>query len=124
MTYTTKEITSSDDMINSLDIIDRIENLMEMRDDEDPAFTDEDAKELALLEDFAAQVSPYCPDWQYGEQIIRASYFLDYTMELIYDAYSVPSGWPFRCIDWQQAADELLIDYTSATFDGVTYYFR
>ena len=32
--------------------------------------------------------------------------------------------WPMSCIDWKQAADELMADYTSIDFDGETYYTR
>jgi hypothetical protein len=32
--------------------------------------------------------------------------------------------WPNRCIDWEQAADELKMDYTTVDFAGVTYYLR
>ena len=33
-------------------------------------------------------------------------------------------SWPNRCIDWEQAARELRMDYTSVDFDGVTYWIR
>ena len=34
------------------------------------------------------------------------------------------NAWPYRCIDWQQVADELRQDYTSVSFDGITYWVR
>ena len=34
------------------------------------------------------------------------------------------SNWPFNCIDWEKAAEELQQDYMSIDFDGVTYWMR
>jgi hypothetical protein len=68
------------------------------------------------------------PDWEYGETLIRESYFTDYIEELIRDCYSLPkemnSGeWPWRHmkIDFEAAADEARADYIEADFNGVTY---
>ena len=32
--------------------------------------------------------------------------------------------WPLNCIDWERAARELQMDYTSVEHDGTTYYYR
>jgi hypothetical protein len=32
--------------------------------------------------------------------------------------------WPFTCIDWEQAASELQMDYSAVDFDGVIYWIR
>ncbi|KVE35712.1 hypothetical protein [Burkholderia sp. BDU5] len=32
--------------------------------------------------------------------------------------------WPNNCIDWERAARELQVDYSSVEFDGVTYWYR
>ena len=29
--------------------------------------------------------------------------------------------WPYTCVDWERAADELRQDYSSTEFDGKTY---
>ncbi|KKK55784.1 hypothetical protein LCGC14_3071100, partial [marine sediment metagenome] len=39
-------------------------------------------------------------------------------------AIAKDTSWPATSIDWEAAANELLIDYSSVDFDGVTYYFR
>ena len=74
----------------------------------------------------AEQAEGYAADWQYGEQLIRDSYFKDYAMELAEDigAVDANASWPNTCIDWDQAARELQMDYTSVEFAGVTYWIR
>jgi len=32
--------------------------------------------------------------------------------------------WPVYCIDWEQAANELRVDYSEVDYDGETYYYR
>jgi hypothetical protein len=34
------------------------------------------------------------------------------------------AGWPNNCIDWERAARELSVDYTTVKFDGDSYYLR
>lgn len=69
------------------------------------------------------------PDgWRHGETLIRDSYFEEYAQDLAEEIGATDSnaarGWPLNCIDWEQAARELKMDYTSADFDGVTYWYR
>jgi hypothetical protein len=40
------------------------------------------------------------------------------------DAIDRDAKWPLNHIDWEAAAAELLTDYTSVTFDGVTFWVR
>ena len=87
---------------------------------------DSDAQEYRALESLANEAEGCAADWQYGETLIRDSYFKEYAMELADDIGAVKSdaGWPNNCIDWDQAARELQMDYTSVDFDGVTYWIR
>ncbi len=85
------------------------------------------ATELATLKALAEEASGYAADWQHGETLIRDSYFKDYAMELAEDVCSDAirnAAWPLTCIDWDQAARELQMDYTAVDFDGVTYWVR
>lgn len=132
---TTHTIDNTEDLIDSRDIIARIEELETCLQDhaEDPNgghWSDEDAAELAALQAFAKEAE-CAPDWSYGETLIRRSYFVDYTAQLIDDCYELPkemnSGqWPYRhmTIDYEAAARELEHDYTSVDFDGVEYLIR
>ena len=65
------------------------------------------------------------PDWTFGETLIRGSYFQDYAQEIATDCGLITSeDWPMHCIDWEQAAGELQIDYTEVEFAGIEYWIR
>lgn len=155
-------ISNMDDMINSRDVIERIEELESERgalvadlndakehpamgaDANDPAaivkaenavmdamealdeWDNENAGELATLKALAKEAESYAADWHYGETLIRDSYFRNYAMELADDIGAIPANtaWPLTCIDWDQAARELQIDYTAVDFGGVRYWVR
>jgi hypothetical protein len=138
----TKEITKYDDIIDSRDVIARIEALTDERDtwveneggdDDEQNRTAEDwagefpdeASELAALESLAEEASG-SPDWIHGEALIRDSYFKEYAQELAEDCDMIPAGlsWPLNCIDWDFAARELQNDYFTVEFDGITYWIR
>lgn len=135
------DISNLDDIINSRDVIARIEELEEDRTDAgDPegmessadvaaalsAWDADNGAELAALKALAEEAEGYAADWRYGETLIRDSYFETYAQELADDIGAIPDdvAWPLTCIDWEAAARELQQDYTSVDFDGVTYWIR
>lgn len=79
----------------------------------------------ALLEEFKSYGGDeqWRGDW-YPVTLIRDSYFRDYAEELAEDfgMTNDAATWPNNCIDWERAARELRMDYTSGEFDGVTYW--
>lgn len=85
----------------------------------------DEATEYKALKELEEQAEGYS-DWQYGAQLIRESYFKDYAQQLAEDigAVNADATWPNNCIDWDQAARELEVDYTQVDFDGVTYLIR
>ncbi len=120
------QIDNTQDTIDSRDIIARIEELEGIEEPDN-----EEAQELAILLKVQEQAEPYAADWQYGETLIRESYFTDYIEELIKDCYSMPKefesgAWPWRhmTLDYEAAADEAQCDYTRIDFDGVDYLIR
>lgn len=118
----TKEITNFEDIIDSRDIIARIEYLEELGEND----LDEDAlQELESLKNLAEE-GESCADWSYGEALIRDSYFVEYAQELAEDIGALENcdHWPATCIDWDRAARELQYDYTRIDFDGVDYWVR
>ena len=88
---------------------------------------DEDSDQggaLKALQAFEAEAEGY-GDWRHGAQLIRDSYFEQYARDTAEELYNVrDASWPYTCIDWEKAAEELKQDYTSAEFDGVTYWMR
>ena len=116
------EITKYDDLIDSRDLMERIEEM----EDNMEILDDEEKEQLATLKEFAKEFEDYAVDFQYGEIAIRDSYFRDYAMELAEDSGAIDSNsvWPNTCIDWTEAANELQMDYTAIEFDGITYWVR
>lgn len=74
------EISNHDEVIDSRDVIGEIEalrsNLAEFGPDDEMAETWQEA--LKALESLADQASDYASDWEYGETLIRDSYFTEY----------------------------------------------
>lgn len=157
MAMKTAEISNSDAIIDSRDVIARIEELESERqtlaDSVDEAKTElQDnpaGEEIALqsvIEERKAELATWdedngaelkalkaladegesLADWTYGVALVRESYFEDYARELAEDTGAIKRGmaWPYDCIDWERAAEQLKMDYTSVDFDGVTYYGR
>lgn len=49
--------------------------------------------------------------------------FVDYAKEFAEEMLPVSPNWPYTCIDWDEAARELQMDYTSVDWEGTTYYY-
>jgi hypothetical protein len=120
--------TPGDNFIDSRDVIKAIDELEDelsvlQEENEDAELDEDDAELLEQLKAFAEE-GESCPDWSYGETLIHENYFETYARELAEDigAISNEDHWPNRCIDWEQAADELKMDYTSIEFGDETYY--
>jgi hypothetical protein len=138
------QISNSDDIIDSREVIQRIEELEEERqelaDNAEEAEEAEDGEmarqavigwdkangaELSALQALAKEAEGYAADWEYGETLIRDSYFTEYAKELCKDIGAIPRDLPsYIEIDWEATADNLRADYTSVDFDGVTYWIR
>lgn len=113
--------SNRDDLIDSRDVIARIEEL----ETDIESIDETERAELAILRALAEDAEGYAPDWHHGETLIRDSYFEDYARDLADDICDLRSySWPFDCIDWSQAAAELRADYTAVEFDSVTYWIR
>lgn len=145
-------ISNSEDVIDSRDVIKRIEELeSELQDaheanteghnldfeewleavisDANPAHQHElwdEATELRDLRKLQEEAEGYAPDWQHGATLIRESYFQEYAEQMAEDIGAVNSEarWPNNHIDWKSAAEELKQDYTEVDFDGVAYLIR
>lgn len=120
-------ISNTDDVIDSRNVIERIEELQGERDsfeldgEENPeAWAEQnpdDAEELRVLEALAEECEDYASDWRRGEALIRESYWEDYVQELL----DMPH---YLVIDWEATARNIAVDYAEVDFGGVTYYIR
>jgi len=83
-------------------------------------------EELEPISEFAKAAESYAADWLNGATLINESYFEKYAEELAYDIGAIDrdATWPGSCIDWEQAADELKIDYRSIEFEGTEFFVR
>lgn len=117
----------NDDTLDSRDIqaqIDELEPLVEDEPDEDDLYAWDLKEELEALQAFKDEVNS--SQWDEGILFINEYFFEDYARELAEDIGAIDRNamWPANCINWAQAADALLIDYTSVELDGITYYYR
>lgn len=112
------EITNFDDVIDLRDVEARIGYLA--IDEDDP---EQDPDEKAELSRLRALVEE-CPSS--SGVLIRDSYFADYAEQFADDLGLIAdaSKWPFCCIDWERAADQLKADFHDVDFDGVEYWFE
>ena len=141
----TRSISNSADVLDSRDIIERIKELEgeyealadavkdaepEDKEDAETALSEwdesEDGREFEALKALQEDASG-SGDWVYGATLVRESYFTDYAKELCEDIGDIPKDLPWyieSAIDWDKVADAIQQDYTTAEFDGVTYYVR
>lgn len=142
------DISNSDDVIDSRDVEERIDELESERadlvealdnigDDEDAEgkreaatdalvlWDDENVDELKALIELRDEAEGYAPDWRYGATLIRESYFEDYVREMLEDCGDLPKDLPhYIVIDWEATASNIRMDYTTVDFDGVDYLVR
>ena len=133
-----EKIDNCDDVIDSREVVARIDELQAEKDaHEDPeashseSWADSDpdaAQELEQLNGWYWKLRDVGGDTpEDGLTLVRETYWVDYVKELAEETSEIDFSkltWPLTCIDWEQAARELQMDYTSVDFDGITYYVR
>ena len=128
----TEEITNTEDVIDSRNIIERIDYLegegvipLDQIPQDSEVEDEELARELQVLKALAEEAEDYAPDWEYGATLIRETYFEEYAQELVEDIGDLPKEMPsYIVIDWEATARNLMVDYTQVDFDGVAYLVR
>ena len=112
-------ISNTDDLIDSRDIIERIDELRGSNYKDDR----EERRVLIALAEECEQSG----DWPDSATLIRDSYWPEYTRQLVEDIGDLPSDLPYYIehnIDWGGVADDLKQDYFSVDFDGEEYWIR
>ncbi len=133
-------VDNSEDVLDSRDVIARIEELEAERadivsEDDDTSVVQDEAKaalkawdeengeELAALKAFADEISGYASDWEHGCALIRDSYFETYMDEMLEDCGDLPKNLP-SYISISIDYEALQMDYSAVDFDGTTYWVR
>lgn len=116
--------TNIDSVIDSRDIIERIEELETLIAEES---TNEQflewCEEYDTLKTLAEECEQYASDWEYGETLIHRNYFEQYMDEMIEDCYELPKDLPY----WMSIKldyDALEQDYASVYFGDEEYLIR
>ncbi len=123
------DISEGTDVIDSHDIIARIEELEDEKnvllDDDTPDWEAEEGEELAALKALQDEAEG-SPDWIHGETLIADHYFEEYAEQLADDIGAIDrdASWPVNHIDWKAAADSLKQDYMSVTYGSTEYWIR
>lgn len=128
----TDSITLAEDLIDTRDLIERLEELEseweDFMEDKPVDFDDfeqfDDYAELELLRE-AADILENEPDYHHGVCLINQDYFQTHARELAEDIGALGENSDWIATDWNQTAETLLTDYTTHTFsNGETYHWR
>lgn len=138
--YVESTVDLSADVIDVRDIIARVLELRDERDEYNEKMGSPDAwdgvpdgepEELAMLEDILSELAGYGGDTEfegdlYPVQLVADSYFQEYTQNLAEECGMVDTDarWPMTCIDWEQAARELQMDYSYIQIHDSSYWYR
>jgi hypothetical protein len=141
----TTELDLAADIIDVRDIIARVEELENERDDymvpnrdgymtmigaDWAADNAAEAAELAQLHAIMDELKGYGGDEQwrgdwYPVTLVDDAYFVDYARELVIDCGGLPRDVPeWIEIDWRATARNIQTDYSSVEINGRTYWYR
>ena len=138
--YVESTVDLSADVIDVWAIITRVLELRDERDEYNEKMGSPDAwdgvpdgepEELAMLEGILSELAGYGGDEEfdgdwYPLELVDDRYFQEYAQDLAEDCGMVDTNarWPMTCIDWEQAARELQMDYSNILIHGSTYWYR
>jgi hypothetical protein len=122
------------DIIDTLDLIERFESLESLLDNEGGTFnenlSDDEKEEFDALKKVLADIKglggdeQWRGDW-YPVKLICNDYFTAYTKDLLEDCGTIPRDFPaWIAIDWERTAASLKHDYTPVDIAGHTYWTR
>ena len=125
----TQEIDNTLNVIDSRDIVERLEFLeseysdfIENGEEEDFDYIEELESLRSIIEDWSG-----VSDWEYGAFFVRDDYWEEYAEDLVREIGDLPRDFPQYIeshIDWGGVAEDIKQDYSPYVFDGVTYWCR
>ena len=120
-------VTDAQDALNEAEGEDATEDAQSDLDNAQAEFGADEQNELAALESLKDDIGESRGKINdEGGPFVHENDFEDYARELADDIGAIPSDaqWPCTCIDWEKAADELRMDYSSVEWNGETYLYR
>ncbi len=112
ITLKTQEIENADEEDDQADLQSELDDLAD-----DLTELESDAESIIALRD---ELDLY-PE----PTLINESHWTAYVEQLAEDIDGIDtSAWPFNCIDWDQAAEQLSMDFSIITFEGTDFYIR
>jgi len=118
------DFNNNSDIIDSRDIIERIDELSDYIETGTENGDDVNSERDELITLLTLQDECNYGDWQHGATLINDNYFTEYAQQLADDCYSIEDHWPFNCINWDYAAEQLQQDYTCVDFGGAEFWIR
>lgn len=139
MSYVESTVDLGAYVIAVRDIIARVLELRDERDEYNEKMGSPDAwdgvpdgepDELNMLEGIISELAGYGGDekfdgdW-YPVTLVCNEYFTEYAQDLAEQCGMVDTNarWPMNCIDWEQAARELQMDYSNILIRDITYWY-
>ena len=138
--YVESTVDLSADVIDVRDIIARVLELRDERDEYNEKMGSPDAwdgvpdgepEELGMLEGILSELAGYGGDEEfdgdwYPITLIADNYFQEYARDFAEDCGMVDTSarWPMNCIDWEKAAWELQTDYSNILIHHHAYWYR
>lgn len=119
------DFTYNDARLDSRDLLERLEALE--ADADDAGLDPDESDELTMLIALRDETEGYAGDsWRDGVFFVADWDWKNYAHELAEDMGAIPQtySWPASYIDWDAAARDLQMDYTSCKIDGHTYWYR
>jgi hypothetical protein len=106
------------DNLDTDELGEELDDLEARDDDENEPLTADEIERRDAIKEFLDEVGT-------GETLIHEDNFKDHAQQFAEElGLEIANAWPYNCIDWERAADELRADYTSVTFDGEDYLYR
>ena len=83
---------------------------------------EDELKEIEEIDTLEREVGS---EFEYGVTLIPLEDFTDYVKEMLVDCGDLPSNIPsYISIDWEDAADNIKVDYSEVEYLGTDYLFR
>ncbi len=121
------EFCNMSDLIDSRDIIERIDALeIEIEEIEETYTENDDCIELKEEFETLQDIIDNIYGARLGVTLIHEDYFETYAKSYAADLGLIndDTAWPATCIDWDQATNELKADFYEIDYDGQSFYHR